>query len=111
MFLSYILYETEVHQQKHTSRSYQRIVSTSVVIIQLSKLEKDSSLEVEYCWAPPDPALWIFSHLPCHEIDAEIVQPTLHKIPEEFGCSGYIGMLEIFHLLHCLDEIKKATYA
>jgi len=33
----------------------------------------------------------------------------LHRIPEEFG-GGYIGMLEVFHLLHCLDEVRKATY-
>ena len=25
----------------------------------------------------------------------------LHKIPEEFG-GGYLAMLEVFHLLHCL---------
>jgi hypothetical protein len=33
----------------------------------------------------------------------------LHEIPEEYG-GGYIGMLEVFHLLHCLDEVRKATY-
>lgn len=33
----------------------------------------------------------------------------LHRIPEEYG-GGYIGMLEVFHLLHCLDSIRKATW-
>ena len=33
----------------------------------------------------------------------------LHKIPEEYG-GGYLGMLEVFHLLHCLDSLRKATW-
>lgn len=31
----------------------------------------------------------------------------LHRIPEEFG-GGYLAMLEVFHLLHCLDSLRKA---
>lgn len=33
----------------------------------------------------------------------------LHRIPEEYG-GGYIGMLEVFHLLHCLDSLRKASH-
>ncbi|TVY18826.1 Cyclochlorotine biosynthesis protein O, partial [Lachnellula arida] len=33
----------------------------------------------------------------------------LHRIPEEFG-GGFLGMLEVFHLLHCLDSLRKASY-
>ncbi|ORY58076.1 uncharacterized protein BCR38DRAFT_460921 [Pseudomassariella vexata] len=33
----------------------------------------------------------------------------LHRIPEEFG-GGYLGLLEIFHLLHCLDSLRQATF-
>ena len=31
----------------------------------------------------------------------------LHRIPEEFG-GGYLAMLEVFHLLHCLNSLRKA---
>jgi hypothetical protein len=31
----------------------------------------------------------------------------LHRIPEEFG-GGYLAMLEVFHLLHCLNALIKA---
>lgn len=34
---------------------------------------------------------------------------TLHCIFEEFG-GGLIAMLEAFHLLHCLDSWRKASY-
>ena len=33
----------------------------------------------------------------------------LHRIPEEFG-GGYLAMLEVFHLLHCLNALRKASY-
>jgi hypothetical protein len=31
----------------------------------------------------------------------------LHRVPEEFG-GGYLAMLEVFHLLHCLNSLRKA---
>lgn len=31
----------------------------------------------------------------------------LHHIPEEYG-GGYLAMLEVFHLLHCLNSLRKA---
>lgn len=31
----------------------------------------------------------------------------LHRIPDEFG-GGYLAMLEVFHLLHCLNSLRKA---
>ncbi|KAK8116533.1 uncharacterized protein PG998_004814, partial [Apiospora kogelbergensis] len=33
----------------------------------------------------------------------------LHKIPEEYG-GGYLGLLEVFHMLHCLDSLREATF-
>ncbi|KAI9742169.1 MAG: hypothetical protein M1818_004069 [Claussenomyces sp. TS43310] len=33
----------------------------------------------------------------------------LHRIPDEFG-GGYLAMLEVFHLLHCLDSLRQAIY-
>lgn len=33
----------------------------------------------------------------------------LHRRPEEFG-GGYLSMLEVFHLLHCLNALRKASY-
>ncbi|KAF2092600.1 hypothetical protein NA57DRAFT_16571, partial [Rhizodiscina lignyota] len=32
-----------------------------------------------------------------------------HKLPDEKG-GGYVGMIEAFHLLHCLDAIRKELY-
>jgi hypothetical protein len=32
-----------------------------------------------------------------------------YRIPEEYG-GGYLGMTEVFHLLHCLDAIRRLTY-
>jgi len=34
---------------------------------------------------------------------------SYHRIPKENG-GGYLGMTEVFHLLHCLDSIRRATY-
>ncbi|KAF2647965.1 hypothetical protein K491DRAFT_583414, partial [Lophiostoma macrostomum CBS 122681] len=31
-----------------------------------------------------------------------------HEIPDEEG--GYVAMLEVFHMLHCLDELRKALF-
>ncbi|KAK0652716.1 hypothetical protein B0T16DRAFT_455058 [Cercophora newfieldiana] len=33
----------------------------------------------------------------------------LHKIPEEHG-GGYLGMLEVFHLLHCLNSLRMGLW-
>jgi hypothetical protein len=33
----------------------------------------------------------------------------LHRIPEEYG-GEYIAMLEVSHLLHCLDSLRKSSH-
>ncbi|KAK8859011.1 Tat pathway signal sequence [Apiospora arundinis] len=33
----------------------------------------------------------------------------LHRIPDEYG-GGYLGLLEVFHMLHCLDALREATF-
>ncbi|KAK3936197.1 hypothetical protein QBC46DRAFT_412345 [Diplogelasinospora grovesii] len=48
--------------------------------------------------------------------DLEVLNKTflprgryLHRIPEEHG-GGYLGLLEVFHLLHCLDSLREAMF-
>lgn len=38
-----------------------------------------------------------------------LTERNWHQIPPEWG-GGYLGMTEVFHLLHCLAEIRKLTY-
>lgn len=42
-------------------------------------------------------------------IGKSMAERDWHRIPEEWG-GGYLGMTEVFHLLHCLAEIRKLTY-
>lgn len=40
---------------------------------------------------------------------SDTLERPLHRIPAEFG-GGYLGMIEVFHLLHCLNALRKGVY-
>lgn len=79
-------------------------------IVQKNKYRGPPSPEIDAAWTDigvGTPAIRL------HDADLKLLNKSdtpsrpLHRIPEELG-GGYVGMLEVFHLLHCLNSLRKA---
>jgi hypothetical protein len=79
-------------------------------IVQTNRYRGKPSPEIDAAWLEiglGTPAIRLYDDdlRPLNKSDTR--DRPLHRIPEMFG-GGYLAMLEVFHLLHCLNSLRKA---
>ena len=79
-------------------------------IVQTNKYRGKPSPEIDAEWLKVGlgtPAIRLYDEDLKHLNKSDTADRPLHRIPKEFG-GGYLAMLEVFHLLHCLNSLRKA---
>jgi hypothetical protein len=79
-------------------------------IVQKNKYRGNPSPEIDAAWLEiglGTPAIRLYDDDLTRLNKSDTPDRPLHRIPEEFG-GGYLAMLEVFHLLHCLNSLRKA---
>jgi hypothetical protein len=81
-------------------------------IIQTNRYRGKPSPEIDAAWLEiglGTPAIRLYEDDLRRLNKSDTRDRPLHRIPEEF-CGGYLAMLEVFHLLHCLNPLRKAMH-
>lgn len=90
--------------------TYERPKHLDAEIVQTNKYRGKPSPEIDAAWLEiglGTPAIRLYDDDLKRLNKSDTPDRPLHCIPEEFG-GGYLAMLEVFHLLHCLNSLRKA---
>ncbi|RFU24653.1 hypothetical protein B7463_g11684, partial [Scytalidium lignicola] len=93
-----------------TSVTYQSPHHFDAEIVQKNKYRGYLTAEIDEAWRSigiETPAIRLFDEDLRRLNKSDTPDRPLHRLPKELG-GGYLAMLEVFHLLHCLGSLRKA---